>query len=152
MVLLLFLLPSMITDLKTFRFITDRHLKKDWDTPEALQSTPMNDFRFVRYGTRWLEMRAYMAELTEGIQLLRRHASPEMRLDALMAADPLAQELDRERGLPGARGAHDEVRAAGDQAPLEHGVEGGVPGGDAGLRRRNDPALLGHWEMPSGPS
>jgi hypothetical protein len=101
LVLLLFLLPSMITDLKTFRFITDRHLKKDWDTPEALQSTPMNDFRFVRYGTRWLEMRAYMAELTEGIQLLRRHASPEMRLDALMAADPFELALGMRPALGG---------------------------------------------------
>jgi hypothetical protein len=33
-------------------------------------------------------MKQYMETLDEGIQLLRRHANPEMRLNAMLFADP----------------------------------------------------------------
>jgi hypothetical protein len=64
--------------------------------------------------------------------------------DALVPSDALAQELDRERGLPGTRGAYDEVRASGDETSLEHRVQRWVPGRDAGLRGRDGSALLDH--------
>jgi hypothetical protein len=72
--------------------------------------------------------------------------------DTLVPTDPFAEELDRERRLPRARWAHDEVRAAGDEASLEHRVEGWVPDGDAGLRRVGGGALLDHGMTPLRPS
>jgi hypothetical protein len=88
LLLLLFLLPSIVTDLKTFRFVTDRRIEKEWDSPAALQSTPLADFRFWRRGPREVENEAYMGELTEGIELVRRHADPGMCLGAVLFSDP----------------------------------------------------------------
>ncbi len=88
LLVLLFLLPSVATDLKTIRYTTYAAIKKRWDVPESLQSTSLNDFRFVRDGTRRTDMQKYMGELDEGIQLLRRHANPEMRLNAIIFSNP----------------------------------------------------------------
>ena len=88
LVLSLFLLPPIATELKTFRCLADRQIQKDWDSPAALQTTHLNDFRFVRHGTHEHEMQDYMGELTEGMELLRRYASPEIRLNALIFSDP----------------------------------------------------------------
>ncbi|MGP8198249.1 MAG: hypothetical protein ACLQU4_01950 [Limisphaerales bacterium] len=93
LLLLLFLLPPIISESKTIRYITDRQINKDWVSPEALQSTPLNDFRFVRSGTRRGQTRAYMEELNEGTQLVRRHANPEMRLNAVLFSDPFEVAL-----------------------------------------------------------
>jgi hypothetical protein len=89
LLVLLFLLPPILAGLKTIRFVTFAVMKKNWDSPEALQSTRLNDFRFVRdEATRGTDSRAYMEELNEGIELLRRHADPEMRLNALLFSNP----------------------------------------------------------------
>ncbi|MGD0812229.1 MAG: hypothetical protein ABSA83_01385 [Verrucomicrobiota bacterium] len=93
LLVLLFLFPPVITDLKTLRFVADRQLKQDWYSPEALQSTSLKDFRFVRPGTRRGQTREYMEELNEGTQLMRRHANPEMRLNALLFSDPFEVAL-----------------------------------------------------------
>ena len=82
------LLPPIMADLETIRFVTFAAIKKNWDSTETLQSTQLRDFRFVREGTRRAEMEAYMKDLDEGFQLLRRHSEPEMRLNALLFADP----------------------------------------------------------------
>jgi hypothetical protein len=88
LLLLLFLLPSIVDNLKTIRFATLAATKKNWDSTATLQSTQLNDFRFIRDGTRNAEMREYMGTLNEGIQLLRRHADPKMRLNAILFSDP----------------------------------------------------------------
>jgi hypothetical protein len=88
LLVLVFLLPPAVGDLRTIGFVTFTATKKNWDSSDALQSTRLNDFRFVRSGTRRAEMLAYMEELNEGIQLLRRHADPKMRLNALIFSDP----------------------------------------------------------------
>jgi hypothetical protein len=88
LLVLLFVLPSIIGDLKTIRFVTFAAAQKNWDVPEALKSTNLNDFRFVRDGTRRAEAVPYMEELNDGIELLRRHADPAMRLNALLYSDP----------------------------------------------------------------
>jgi hypothetical protein len=85
---LLFLLPSIIIDIKTVRFATYAAIRKEGDSTETLQSTCLNDFRFVRGGTRYAYMQTYMASLDEGIQLLRRHSNPQMRLNVLLFSDP----------------------------------------------------------------
>jgi len=85
---LFFLLPSILTDLKTIRYVTATAVKKNWDSPEAFQSTPLNDLRLVRDGTRSAEMHNYIEELDEGIQLLRRHPDPDMRLNAMLFSNP----------------------------------------------------------------
>jgi hypothetical protein len=85
---LLFVLPPIAGDLNTIRFVAATALKKKWDSTETLQSTSLNDYRFVRGGTRKEEMQEYMAGLDEGIQLLRRHSNPEMRLNAILFSDP----------------------------------------------------------------
>ena len=88
LLVLLFLLPPIIADLKTIRFATFAAVKKNWDSTATLQSTRLKDFRFIREGTRRAEMQSYMETLDDGIQLLRRHSNPEMRLNALLFSDP----------------------------------------------------------------
>lgn len=87
-VALAFLLSAIAIDVKTVRFTVNAAAKKNWSTAEALASTPLSDFRFVTEGTRKSEMREYQESLDDGIQLLRRHATPGMRLNALLFSDP----------------------------------------------------------------
>jgi hypothetical protein len=47
----------------------------------------------MRDGTRQTAMAPYMAELTEGADLLRRHANPQMRLNVLLFSDPYEAAL-----------------------------------------------------------
>ncbi len=88
LLVLLFLVPPILEDLKTIRFATFAAVKKNWDSTATLQSTRLNDFRFIREGTRRAEMQSYMESLDEGIQLLRRHADPKMHLNAILFSDP----------------------------------------------------------------
>jgi hypothetical protein len=96
----LFLLPTFATDCKTILFAARNTNKSKWVSTETLQSTHLNDFRFITNGTRFAEMRDYMQTLDEGIKLLRRHSDPQMLLTVLMFSDPYHVAL----GLAPARG------------------------------------------------
>jgi hypothetical protein len=89
----LFMGPWIVNELKTARYVAFAEKKKDWNVPEALQSTAIKDYRFVQIGTRWAEMDIYMQELNDGVELLRRHASPDMRLNALLYSNPFELAL-----------------------------------------------------------
>jgi hypothetical protein len=84
----LLLVPTFATDCKTVLFAVRDAITSNWVSTETLQSTQLNDFRFARNGTRFAEMRSYMDALDEGIQLLRRHSDPRMRLTVFTFSDP----------------------------------------------------------------
>jgi hypothetical protein len=63
-------------------------LKKDEISSQILQESRLSDFRFARDGTQVQTSRSYLEELEEGIQLLRRHADPQMRLLVVLFTDP----------------------------------------------------------------
>ena len=88
LLLLLFLLPPILDDLATVRFVTFAAVKKNWESTATLESTHLDDFRFIRGGTRSEEMREYSDRVDEGIQLLRRHPDSETLLNVLMFSDP----------------------------------------------------------------
>lgn len=83
-----FVMPGMVNDLKCIRYVTFAEIKKNWDAPTALQSTPLADFRFVHEGTRKAEMREYIEELNENVAMLRRHGGAGTRLNVLTFSDP----------------------------------------------------------------
>ncbi|MCX6922469.1 MAG: hypothetical protein NT154_04535, partial [Verrucomicrobia bacterium] len=60
---------------------------RDFVSTETLGSTHLQDLRFT-HGTRFLYSQVYMHQLDDGIQLLRRHADPSMRLVAPLFANP----------------------------------------------------------------
>jgi hypothetical protein len=100
----LLLVPIFATDCKTVLFAARNTAKSKWVSTPTLQSTPLNDFRFTTNGTRFAEMRGYMENLDDGIQLLRRHPDPRMRLNALVFSDPFHLALGlvpAEGGCPG---------------------------------------------------
>jgi hypothetical protein len=84
----LLLVPTFATDCKTVIFCARDAVKSKWVSTETLQSTRLNDFRFTKGGTRFAEMRNYMEYLDEGIQLLRRHSNPPMRLSGWLFSNP----------------------------------------------------------------
>jgi len=98
--LLFFLLPTLGTDLKTIRYCVRCTVQGHCFTSETLQSTRLNDLRIDSDGTRTSVAMKYMATVDEGIQLLRRRASPQMRLAVFMWSDPFHVAL----GLPPAKG------------------------------------------------
>jgi hypothetical protein len=98
--LFFFLLPILGTDLKATRNGIWSALQKKYLTTDTLRSTNLNDFRFAWNGTRLLYSEDYMAELDEGIQLLRRHSDPAMRLAVLRFSNPYHLAL----GLPPSTG------------------------------------------------
>jgi len=83
-----FLLPTFPTDCKTVLFAARNTKKSNWISTQTLQSTRLSDFRFAARGTRLEEMRVYMGTVDEGIELLRRHSDPHMRLAALVFSNP----------------------------------------------------------------
>lgn len=96
---LVFLGPTMLADLKTTRFTMHVAATRNWFSPAALESSHLRDFRFAK-DRRTLDSQAYAADLDDGIELLRRHANPQMRLCALLYSDPFEIAL----GLPPASG------------------------------------------------
>jgi hypothetical protein len=86
----LLLAPVFGTDCKTVLFAARNTPKSKWVSTPTLKSTRLNDFRFATSsnGTRSEEMRGYMDNLDDGIQLLRRHSDPRMRLNALVFSNP----------------------------------------------------------------
>lgn len=86
--LLFFMLPTAGADLMALRNYTFSALNKNYVTSETLKSTTLQDFRFSPKGTRGLYSLEYMESLDEGIQLVRRHADPDMRLMVAMFSDP----------------------------------------------------------------
>jgi hypothetical protein len=91
--LAILLVPTFFTDCKTVLFAARDALKVNWVSTDTLKSTHLNDLRFKKNGTRFLEMQSYMGILDDGIQLLRRHADPAMRLTAWMFASPYHMAL-----------------------------------------------------------
>ncbi len=100
LLLLFFLLPTLATDLKTIRYCIRVTVQGHRFTSETLRSTRLNDFCIDSDGTRTLVATKFMETVDEGIQLLRRRASPQMRLAVFMWSDPLHVAL----GLPPAKG------------------------------------------------
>ena len=100
LLLLFFLLPTLVPDFKTIRYSVRRSMEGHSITPETLRSTRLNDFQLDSGGSRNAEMRYYEAIVDEGMQLLRRHASPRMRLAVFMFSNPYQIAL----GLPPAKG------------------------------------------------
>jgi hypothetical protein len=86
--LLLFLLPILGTDLKAICHSARAVQKGLYVSTEALKTTNLGDFRFDPLGTRSLYSTATMDFLDEGIHLLERHSSPDMRLMASMFSNP----------------------------------------------------------------
>ena len=86
--MLFFLLPTPKIDLMALRNCTFAAFTKDFVTSDVLKTTALRDFRFAPNGTRSQFSREYMESLDEGIQLVRRHASPDMRLMVAMFTDP----------------------------------------------------------------
>jgi hypothetical protein len=84
----LLLVPTFATDCKTVLFAARDALETKWVSTATLMSTRLNDFRFVKNGTRFAEMREYMDSLDEAIQMLRRHSDPRMRLTGWLFSNP----------------------------------------------------------------
>jgi hypothetical protein len=96
LLLLFFMLPTLGADFKTMRFVARRSKAGEYFAPAQLQSTPLKDFRFVTYGTRYAEMKNYAANMDEGVALLRRHTDSQMRLAVFLFSNPYHVAL----GLP----------------------------------------------------
>ncbi len=109
----LLLVPIFATDCKTVLFAARNTAKSKWVSTPTLQSTHLNDFRFATNGTRFAEMRGYMENLDDGIQLLRRHSDPRMRLTVFLFSDPFHLAL----GLAPAAGG---VVSFSEQAIVPH--------------------------------
>jgi hypothetical protein len=100
LLLLFFLLPTLAEDLKSVRYSARVTAQGQYLTSETLRSTRLNDLRFCLPGSRSEETLDYMATVDEGIQLLRRHANPQMRLQVFLFSNPYQVAL----GLPPAQG------------------------------------------------
>jgi hypothetical protein len=100
LLVLFFLLPTLVTDLTTMRYCVRVIAQGHAFTSETLRSTRLNDLRIDSDGTRTPAGMSYMTIVDEGIQLLRRRASPQMRLTAFTWCDPLHVAL----GLPPPKG------------------------------------------------
>jgi len=97
--LLFFTMPTMGPDLKTARNILFSFHKPSFSS-ETLAMTRLSDFRFKTVSGQSPSSSNYVECLDEGIQLLRRHKDPQMRLSALLFADPFHVAL----GIAPARG------------------------------------------------
>lgn len=87
--LLFFLLPTLIPDLASIRYSAHNFARRSFVTPDSLQSTPMDDFRFVvDGGIEQAQKLGYIARVDEGMQLLRRHSNPQMRLAVFLHSNP----------------------------------------------------------------
>jgi hypothetical protein len=100
LLLLFFLLPTLAADLKTIRYSAQGFANGWYIVPDTLRSTRLSDFRFASPGTRLAEMREYMAMVDEGMRLLRRHETPQMRLAVFLFSNPYHLAL----GVAPARG------------------------------------------------
>ncbi len=92
--LLVFVLPTFGTDLMSMRYAVHRSAPSEYVTAEELRDTPLRDYRFALRGTRYAEMSNYVAWMNEGVELLRRHADPQMRLACFLFANPFHIALD----------------------------------------------------------
>jgi hypothetical protein len=97
--LLLYLLPKLGPDLKATRNVLFSFVKQSI-SPESLQTTCLSDLHYVKIGSMQLYSEQYIDNLNDGVQLLRRHADPGMRLCAALYADPFHLAL----GMRPARG------------------------------------------------
>ncbi|HZM03567.1 MAG TPA: hypothetical protein VFC44_11210 [Candidatus Saccharimonadales bacterium] len=88
LLVLLFLLPSLVTSLKTLRFAAYAALGRRSVSTATIQSTRLNDFRFVFEGTRKMEMKDFMDSFDDGVQLLRRHLASETPVNIIVFANP----------------------------------------------------------------
>lgn len=86
--LLLFVLPTLGTDLRAIYHSVLAVRKGSFISTEVLKKTNLRDFRFDPIGTRSLYSEALMERLDEGIQLLERHSNPDMRLMVSMFSNP----------------------------------------------------------------
>jgi hypothetical protein len=98
--LLLFLLPTLGTDLRAIHHSVLAARKGSFVSTEVLKKTNLRDFRFDPIGTRSLYSEALMEGLDEGIQLLERHSNPDMRLMVSLFSNPFHIAL----GLKPAKG------------------------------------------------
>ena len=99
--LLLFLLPTLGTDLQAISHSVHAARKRSFVSTEVLKKTNLRDFRFNPIGTRALYSEEFMASLDEGILLLQRHSTPDMRLMVSMFSNPFHFAL----GLNPAKGS-----------------------------------------------
>jgi hypothetical protein len=79
---------TMSPDLMAVRRVMMSRIKKDGIPSEILHESRLNDFWFARDGTQVVTSQSYLGELEEGIQLLRRHSDPKMRLLVVLFTDP----------------------------------------------------------------
>jgi hypothetical protein len=93
LVLLLLLLPTLGPDLESVRYSVRVTAQKAYVQPEPLRSTRLNDFRYTAAGIQVEQISNYMATVSEGIQLLQKHASPNMRLAVFAWTDPFQVAL-----------------------------------------------------------
>ena len=115
----LLFVPTFVIDCKTVLFAARDAAKSKWVSTETLQSTALNDFHFVKNGTRFAEMREYMETLDEGIQLLRRHSDPRMRLTAWIFSDPFHFALGLTPAQGGLVGMADTSVAEHSHPPMK---------------------------------
>lgn len=101
--LMFFIMPAIATDFGTIGYAVASSCCKTYVTSNTLQSTNLKDWRFCVDGSRNVEMKQYMETVDEGIQLLRRHFNPQMRLDVLTFSDPFHIALN----IPPAQGGVD---------------------------------------------
>jgi len=114
----LLLVPTFAIDCKTVAFVARDAVKSNWVSTDTLRSTQLNDFRFIKNGTRLAEMRDYMAALDDGIQLLRRHPDPQMRLTAFLFSDPYHIALGLVPAEGGVAGLSDTAMKKRSHPPL----------------------------------
>jgi hypothetical protein len=112
------LAPIFATDCKTIAFAARDSAKSKWISTETIQSTSLRDFRFTARGTRSAEMRGYMESLDEGIQLLRRHSDPRMRLTVFSFSDPFHVALGLAPAVGGVVGLSDTAMNQRSHPPL----------------------------------
>jgi len=87
---------TLSPDLMAVRHVLMNRIKQDVIPSEILRQSRLNDFQFARDGTQAETSRSYLLELEEGIQLLRRHADPKMRLLVVLFTDPYNLALGRQ--------------------------------------------------------
>jgi hypothetical protein len=155
--LLVFLLPILTNDLLTIRHIAAGAAHGYYVTTDELRTTRLADFRFPSPTSPQSDVRSdfmldYMARVDEGLQLLRRHADPSMRLGVFLFSNPYHVAL----GLTPAKGGVIAWSLAGvtkrSHPPLQRMIGNathiltGAPNIDNGMRNVLRDAYGAEWD------
>jgi hypothetical protein len=85
---LIFLAPTLFTDLLAVRHTAWLAHRKEFVVEPSLSSTALSDLRFAPAGTRWIYSKEYMESIAEGVELLKRHSVPGIRVMPLVFTNP----------------------------------------------------------------